>query len=115
MRMSQLLELRNGKLICIEFPNYKPPSTGGPPFGLPAKVYLHLNLPGEKLPYDDEGNLLEEKVNEKFSEGGLKREEHFRPERSHKIGIDKNGKVMDMVSVWVHVVPDSGDGPPVLT
>lgn len=99
LRYTQLLA--NGPsscLICVEFPTNKPPATGGPPFALPPKVYLaHLTHPGEQLPYDDEDNLLEEKIEGK-SPTGLERIAHWQPERTHEIG-----KGSDWVSVWKHV------------
>ncbi|KAH8821087.1 thiol methyltransferase-like protein [Xylogone sp. PMI_703] len=91
-----------GRVVCIEFPTYKAPSTGGPPWGLPPKVYTgHLERPGEELPYDDEKGLLEDQLGPP-TPSGLKRIAHFQPKRTHQIGYDEEGKVTDWLSVWAH-------------
>ncbi|KAF2841884.1 S-adenosyl-L-methionine-dependent methyltransferase [Patellaria atrata CBS 101060] len=93
-RMSDLLAA-NGILICLEFPTYKPPSTGGPPWALPPTVYLqHLSRPGEKIEYDEEGYVVE---SDKTNQMALKRIAHWQPERTHDVG-----KGTDWVSVWKH-------------
>lgn len=90
----------SGRVICVEFPTYKPPSTGGPPWALPPKIYnAHLPRPGEELSYADDGELLEDKIGEPIP-GALRRVEHFQPKRTHKIGYSADGKVTDWVSVW---------------
>jgi hypothetical protein len=89
-----------GRVVCIEFPTYKPPSTGGPPWALPSKIYLaHLSRPGEDLPYGEDGELLEARLGEP-RKTGLRRIEHFQPKRTHQIGYDSEGKVTDFVSIW---------------
>lgn len=96
LRMSQLLS-PTGRLICLEFPTYKPPSTGGPPWALPPVVYEeHLTQPGEDVPYDAEGNVqvVEPKKENKHT---LARIAHWQPERTHEVG-----KGTDWVSVWRH-------------
>ncbi|XMA13160.1 hypothetical protein WAI453_005951 [Rhynchosporium graminicola] len=91
-----------GRIVCVEFPAYKPPSTGGPSWALPPKVYLaHLTRPGEELPYAEDGELQDSKLGES-SKNGLVRVAHFQPERTHQIGYDAEGKVTDWVSVWMH-------------
>ncbi|CAG8979066.1 hypothetical protein HYALB_00000195 [Hymenoscyphus albidus] len=91
-----------GKIICVEFPTYKPHSTGGPPWALPPKVYLgHLSRPGQELPYDEETGLLESELKEPGKDR-LERLEHFPPKRTHQIGYNADGKVTDWVSVWAH-------------
>lgn len=92
-----------GRLICLEFPTYKEPSTGGPPWALPPKIYMaHLPRPGEELPYEEDGDLLEEKLGPPNAKG-LVRIAHFQPKETHKIGYDENGKMTDWMSVWAHV------------
>ena len=59
-RLSGLLAL-TGQLICLEFPTYKDPQTGGPPWALPPVVYeQHLSYPGEDIKYDDKGHIVVE-------------------------------------------------------
>ena len=91
-----------GRLVCLEFPTYKPPSTGGPPWALPPKIYMaHLPRPGQELPYGEDGSLLEEKLGEP-SKDGLQRIEHFQPKRTHEIGYNEQGEVTDWIGVWAH-------------
>ncbi|KAL8775036.1 MAG: hypothetical protein Q9209_000515 [Squamulea sp. 1 TL-2023] len=86
-----------GCLICLEFPTYKDPSLGGPPFGLTPQTYLeHLGHPGEKLPYDEFGHVLAGSQRQPKSDS-LERLDHWQPERTHEIG-----KGTDWVSVWRH-------------
>ncbi|KUJ11960.1 S-adenosyl-L-methionine-dependent methyltransferase [Mollisia scopiformis] len=100
-RFNELLA-PEGRVICLEFPTYKPASTGGPPWALPPKVYLaHLPRPGEDLTYGEDGELLEEKLGPP-SKSGLVRIAHFQPERTHEIGYNAEGKVTDWISVWAH-------------
>ncbi|KAI9699645.1 MAG: hypothetical protein M1836_002679 [Candelina mexicana] len=98
LRMSQLLAPSpKSNLICLEFPTYKAPSTGGPPFGLSPEVYIeHLSHPGEEIPYDEEGKVKEDQLR-KANEGGLNRVAHWQPKRTHEIG-----KGTDWVSIWRH-------------
>ncbi|TGZ78376.1 S-adenosyl-L-methionine-dependent methyltransferase [Ascodesmis nigricans] len=70
VRMSEIVK-PGGHLICLEFPLFKDPATGGPPFGLNEGVYVEL-------------------LGEKFE-----RVVRFKPERTHKIGEGS-----DHVSVW---------------
>ncbi|KAK7732047.1 hypothetical protein SLS57_001027 [Botryosphaeria dothidea] len=102
LRMSQLLSHDpNASLICVEFPTYKPPNTGGPPFGLPSKTYeQHLSRPGDDVKYSEDGYVVEERdeagvvPRNKF---GLVRIAHYQPEQTHEIG-----KGTDFVSIWRH-------------
>lgn len=92
-RMAQLLAA-DGRLICVEFPTYKEPHSGGPPWALPPIVYsAHLSRPGEDLHYLDTGLPAEQTPSSK----ALKRIAHWQPERTHEIG-----KGTDWVSVWSH-------------
>ncbi|KAH8602156.1 S-adenosyl-L-methionine-dependent methyltransferase [Bisporella sp. PMI_857] len=91
-----------GRLVCLEFPTRKLPSTGGPPWALPPEVYMaHLPRPGKDLPYADDGEILEAKIGEP-SVNGLNRLEHFQPQRTHEIGYSDDGKVTDWISIWAH-------------
>ena len=94
--MKQLLG-EGGLLICIEFPTYKAPSTGGPPYGLPPQVYFeHLSHPGKDIPYDAQGYVKIGAI-EGEDPDALERIAHYQPERTHEIG-----KGTDWVSVWRH-------------
>ncbi|KAL8985753.1 MAG: hypothetical protein Q9177_004355 [Variospora cf. flavescens] len=95
-RMSQLLSQKPpGHLICLEFPTYKDPSTGGPPYGLTPQTYVeHLSHPGEDVPYDDSGHVKAGGLSQS-SPQGLERLDHWQPERTHEIG-----KGTDWISVW---------------
>lgn len=85
--MSQLLApAPAGNLICLEFPTYKDPSLGGPPFAVSPAVYVeHLSHPGEELPYDDKGHIKQNPLR-RAGPGGLERVTHWQPERTHEIG-----------------------------
>lgn len=86
--------------MCVEFPTYKPSSTGGLPWALLPKVYLaHLTRLGEELPYVKDGELLESQLGEP-NKSGLVRIAHSQPEKTHQIGYNAEGKVTDWVSVW---------------
>ncbi len=101
LRTSQLLNRSSeARLICVEFPTYKAPSTGGPPFGLTPDVYVsHLSRPGEHVPYTPQGYPEESSSSKEGIDGksGLVRLDHWQPERTHAIG-----KGTDWVSVWTH-------------
>ncbi|KAI9831687.1 MAG: hypothetical protein M1819_004753 [Sarea resinae] len=107
------------RLICLEFPTYKPASTGGPPWGLPPSVYVaHLTRPGEEVSVSSEGDggvvsaaaeerheedeKKEQKQEQKQEDGDLEREvwhltrlAHFQPPRTHDIG-----RGTDWVGIW---------------
>ncbi|KAL8739187.1 MAG: hypothetical protein Q9181_000078 [Wetmoreana brouardii] len=97
-RMCQLLASRPvGHLICLEFPTYKEPSTGGPPFGLTPDTYVeHLGHPGDELPYDEDGHVKVGSHGQPKPDG-LERLDHWQPVRTHEIG-----KGTDWVSIWSH-------------
>lgn len=91
-----------GRLVCLEFPTYKAPSTGGPPWALPPEVYkAHLKRPGEELPYSEDGELLISELKEPLR-NGLKCIAHFQPRRTHEIGYSQDGAVTDWIGVWEH-------------
>lgn len=96
--MSQLLSTdASARLVCLEFPTFKEPHTGGPPFGLRPEVYVaHLGHPGERLPYTDAGYPNE--ANEGVPEDGkLERIAHWQPERTHSVG-----QGTDWIGIWRH-------------
>lgn len=100
-RYTELLS-PEGRLVCLEFPTYKSPSAGGPPWALPPKVYMaHLPRPGEEIQYGEDGELLDTRLG-KPSVNGLERLEHFQPEKTHEIGYDSDGKMTDWIGVWAH-------------
>ena len=100
-RYNELLS-PEGRLVCLEFPTFKTPSAGGPPWALPPKIYeAHLPRPGEELSYGESGELLESKLGDPVS-NGLQRIAHFQPKRTHEIGVNSEGKVTDWIGVWAH-------------
>ena len=95
--MSQLLAV-DGHLICVEFPSNKDPKIGGPPYALPAPVYVeHLAYPGKGLPYDEETGHIKEGISGPKRTTALNRIAHWQPARTHEIG-----KGQDWVSIWRH-------------
>lgn len=91
-----------GRLVCLEFPTYKPPSSGGPPWALPPRIYeAHLPRPGQELAYGEDGELLEDKLGEPCK-NGIERIAHFQPAKTHPIGYNAEGKVTDWIGVWSH-------------
>ncbi|KAE9964990.1 hypothetical protein EG328_010051 [Venturia inaequalis] len=96
-RMYDLLHPK-GNLICLEFPTYKEPSTGGPPWALPPEVYENLlPYPGEELKYNEEGYVIKE--GKELSGKSMVRVAHWQPDRTHEIG-----KGTDWVGIWQHQV-----------
>ena len=96
--MAQLLR-PEGRFICVEFPTYKPPTTGGPPWACPSIEYVALlSKPGEMPRYDEQGYPTGvDEENPERSSKALVRISHYMPERTHEIG-----KGTDWVSVWRH-------------
>lgn len=89
-----------GNLICVEFPTYKDAQSGGPPYASPSKAYMeYLSHPGEEIPLGKDGHVLGNPLRE-VSKGGLERVAHWKPERTHQVGMDEQGNVRDMVSIW---------------
>ncbi|KAK3403080.1 S-adenosyl-L-methionine-dependent methyltransferase [Sordaria brevicollis] len=103
-RMSDLLNPDGGRLVCLEWPLDKDPSTGGPPWGVSGDLYLaHLGHPGQELPYDDKGRVvMGGSADTTSTPGALKRLARIQPACSHKAGCDDQGNVIDRVSVWGH-------------
>ncbi|KAG9242946.1 S-adenosyl-L-methionine-dependent methyltransferase [Calycina marina] len=95
LKMSQLLA-KNGRLICLEFPTTKPPSTGGPPWGITAELYLEIfRHPGQDITYDDQGFVVGSEEGE--SKEAMQRIGHWKAERTLSYGTGK-----DWISVWEH-------------
>jgi len=80
-RMKSLLK-PGGLLICLEFPLYKDPATGGPPFGLTSEIYCDLLGSASSDGADGSDVVLERIVHEK-------------PKRFHAIS-----KETDMITIW---------------
>ncbi|EEP82051.1 predicted protein [Uncinocarpus reesii 1704] len=101
LRHSQLLAPSpRGNLICLEFPTTKDPATLGPPFASTPAMYMeHLSHPGEDVAYDDKGYVKPSPLKQP-SEKGLERVAHWQPERTHTVGMDDSGNVLDWVSIW---------------
>jgi hypothetical protein len=102
--MSQLLgPAPHSNLICLEFPTYKPLSSGGPPYGSPPDVYVaHLSHPGEQIPYGEQGQVKTDGPG-KAASGALVRIAHWQPKRTHAVGKDENGNIRDFVAIWRHI------------
>lgn len=104
--MAQLVSPDNGRLICLEWPLDKNPSTGGPPWGLSAETYVaHLGRPGEEVRYGEDGKPLADELGRPAAASGLKRLDRIKPCRTHKAGHDgpdRDGPIVDFISVWSH-------------
>lgn len=97
--MTQLLA-PTGVLVCLEFPTYKPSTSGGPPWSLPSLVHQELfKQPGEEISYDETQKVI--KTDRPESGKALVRVAHWKPARTHKVAVI-NGEVKDWVSVWRH-------------
>jgi methyl halide transferase len=93
--MSDLLS-PTGTLICLEFPLYKDPSAGGPPWALREETYIqHLARPGEEIEYKDGLVVVPETITRNSK--ALVRKARWMPERTHEIG-----KGTDHISLWTH-------------
>ncbi len=101
--MSQLLgPAPQSNLICLEFPTYKPLSTGGPPFGSSPDAYAeHLKHPGKQVRYNEDGHIESDSAAES-AEDSLVCIAHWQPKRTHEVGKDENGNVRDFVAIWRH-------------
>ncbi|KAI0595870.1 S-adenosyl-L-methionine-dependent methyltransferase [Biscogniauxia sp. FL1348] len=102
-RTSDLLA-SGGRLVCLEFPSEKSPSELGPPWAAPPHAYeAYLSAPGEAVPTDEHGGVLQEKEKAGPRQGGngLRRLLHMKPRRTHSSGT-KDGIVQDYISVWSH-------------
>nr|KMM64443.1 thiol methyltransferase 1 [Coccidioides posadasii RMSCC 3488] len=89
-----------GNLICLEFPTTKDPAALGPPFASTPAMYMeHLSHPGEDIPYDDKGHVKSNPLQQP-SDKGLERVAHWQPKRTHTVGMDDKGNVLDWVSIW---------------
>ncbi|KAF4550317.1 Thiopurine S-methyltransferase-like protein [Elsinoe fawcettii] len=97
-RMAELLA-PDGRLVCLEFPTYKEPNTGGPPWAVrPVEYVAYLSQPGERVEYDDQGFVVGiDEENPNRTEKGLIRAAHFQPDRTHEIG-----KGTDWIAIWKH-------------
>ncbi|KAI0406492.1 S-adenosyl-L-methionine-dependent methyltransferase [Xylaria palmicola] len=91
-----------GRLICLEFPTEKASSEAGPPWAAHPEDYLgYLANPGAQPQTDEHGGVVGDQLGP-VAPGGLKRLAHVKPRRTHTIGTDSDGRVMDFISVWGH-------------
>ncbi|KAI1500803.1 S-adenosyl-L-methionine-dependent methyltransferase [Biscogniauxia marginata] len=91
----------DGRLVCLEFPSDKSASEPGPPWAAPPHAYeAYLSAPGEAVPTDEHGGVLEGKIGSR-REDGLRRLVHLKPRRTHASGA-KNSTIQDYISVWSH-------------
>ncbi len=104
--MPELLKPDGGRLVCLEWPLTKAPSTGGPPWGVTAEVYqAHLSYPGVELAYDDNSLVASSVPTTPSPPDALQQLGRFKPTRTHKAGYDDHGNITDFISVWGHRVP----------
>ncbi|KAL1849438.1 hypothetical protein Daus18300_013262 [Diaporthe australafricana] len=127
-RMQQLLARPNGRLVCLEFPTGKHPSTGGPPHSAAFWFYqLHLSNPGneqvitygEKKPSAHHATVQDADDAHKgytidttagISSGpGLTVVVRFKPHITHESGQSYKGTFgRDWVSIWGHSLGRGG-------
>jgi len=94
--MSQLLAT-NGRLVCLEFPIFKDPLAGGPPWGVTSELYLEvLKNPGETCSYADMGFVIVSGGDS--GKNGLKRLGHWKADRTLSYGAKT-----DWISVWGNI------------
>lgn len=121
-RMQQLLAQPSGRLVCLEFPTGKHPSTGGPPHSAAFWFYqLHLSKPGnqEVITYGEKRDSAHQdpgkdinKVQKEWTINpnagtrtgpGLAMIVRFKPNVTHESGQSYQGSFgRDWVSVWGH-------------
>lgn len=101
VRISSLLAPK-ARLICLEFPSYKPLRDPGPPWGVNPEVYeALLAAPGEPVHYDGKGDGTVVSIpSPKPRDDAVHRLCLVKPPRTHKAGMDEDGSVKDFVSVW---------------
>ncbi|CAI4215195.1 unnamed protein product [Parascedosporium putredinis] len=91
-----------GRLVILQFPNGKPLSLQGPPWGVNSDMYLALlSRPGEEIDIDEDGQVRHPDKIER-AEGGLRRVDLYAPKRTHTIGVAEDGTITDRVSIWAH-------------
>lgn len=101
--MSELLRPETGRLVCLEWPLTKAPSTGGPPWGLASETYVaHLTNPGIELEYTEAGVPVPASRETPSPTRVLRRLAHVKPSRTYKSGYDEAGNITDFISVWGH-------------
>lgn len=101
VRITSLLAPK-GRLVCLEFPSYKPLRDPGPPWGLNPEVYeALLSAPGEPVHYDGNGDGTVVSIpSPKPRDSSVHRLALVKPLRTHQAGTDEEGNVKDFVSVW---------------
>lgn len=125
--MQQLLARPSGRLICLEFPTGKHPSTGGPPYSAAFWFYqLHLSNPGNEqiITYGEKNQPADQASGENIDQSqrewtinansgtstgpGLAMILRFKPNVTHESGQSYQGSFgRDWVSVWGHSLGSS--------
>lgn len=120
--MQQLLARPSGRLVCLEFPTGKHPSTGGPPHSAAFWFYqLHLSNPGNEqvITYGEKKDSNSQSAGRDIDQTqkewtinanagtptgpGLAMIVRFKPNVTHESGQSYQGPFgRDWVSIWGH-------------
>ncbi|PHH69105.1 hypothetical protein CDD80_7013 [Ophiocordyceps camponoti-rufipedis] len=98
-RITQLL-MPGGRLVCLEYPSWKPMSEPGPPWGVSPELYeALLSAPGEAPAYGADGSVVADPIAQPCHDA-LHRLGIIKPTRTHDAGTGLDGSVLDFISVW---------------
>ncbi|KAF4580378.1 hypothetical protein GQ602_007438 [Ophiocordyceps camponoti-floridani] len=98
-RITQLM-LPGGRLVCLEYPSWKPMSEPGPPWGVSPELYeALLSAPGEAPAYGADGSVVADPIAQPRHDA-LHRLAIIKPTRTHDAGTGPDGSVLDFISVW---------------